>query len=191
MTTMSIIQTTKASSPPKTSLEEEMVKAAQKNIQAFEKLYDKHYEEIFRYVYQRVSGKDEAFDITSQIFIKAMTNIDKFKFKGFPFSSWLYRIAKSEVYQYFRDIKKSPTLNIDETNLSELSDDIVENTTTNVSNEKLIEILSNLSDEDLPFIEMRYLEQRSFKEIGEILGTTENNAKVKTHRIIKRIQKNV
>ena len=69
-----------------------MVRAAQKDIQAFEKLYDKNYEAIFRYVYQRVSTKDEAFDITSQIFMKAMTNIKQFKFKGFPFSSWLYRM---------------------------------------------------------------------------------------------------
>ena len=169
------------------TLEESWIKEAQKNIQAFEKLYNANYEAIFRYVYQRMDSKEDATDVTAQVFMKAMTNIKKYKFMGFKFSSWLYRIAKSETYQFLKNKSKSPTLNVDTNSLGEISEEM--ETTNSITNEDLIEALNILDDNELELIEMRYFEQRSFKEIGEILDMTENNAKVKTHRVIKKMKK--
>ena len=167
-----------------------MVLAAQNEVKAFEKLYNKYYEPILRYVYQRVVTKEEAYDITSQVFLKAMQNLHKYEDRGLPFSSWLYRIAKSEVYQHHRDNGKLPSFSITEEQMEHLVDEVEEQGVT-VTNEQLIEWLSEVAEDDLPFLEMRYLEQRSFKEIGEILGISENNAKVKTHRIIQRLKKQI
>lgn len=186
MNSMSITQP--ISSSKVDSLEEAWIKEAQKNIKAFEKLYDKHYEAIFRYVYQRMDSREDATDVTSQVFIKAMTNIKKYKFMGFKFSSWLYRIAKSETYQFLKDQSKSPTLNINTTYLTQIGEEL--ESTSPLDNEALIDILNGLEASELELIEMRFFEQRSFKEIGEILNLTENNAKVKTHRVIKKIRKN-
>jgi len=186
-----------SSSPPGKSLnlerekvlseDEVLVKNAQENIQEFEKLYDLNYEKIFRYVYQRTATKQDAKDVTSQVFLKAMIKINQFKFMGFPFSSWLYRIAKSETYQFLKDKSKTSTLNIETSQLENLSEEISENETV-LSSENLIPILEKLKDSEIQLIEMRFFEQRSFKEIGEILNISENNAKVKTHRIIKSIR---
>jgi RNA polymerase sigma-70 factor, ECF subfamily len=52
----------------------------------------------------------------------------------------------------------------------------------------MLQCLENLADEDMQMIEMRYFEKRSFKEIGEILDITENNAKVKTYRILDKMK---
>ena len=169
------------------SLEDSWIKAAQKDLRAFEKLYDKHYESIFRYVYQRMDSKEDAADVTSQVFVKAMTNIKKYKFMGFKFSSWLYRIAKSETYQFLKNQSKSPTLNVQTEYLQHLAEEV--DTPVSVGNNELIEIINKLTDAEIELIEMRYFEQRSFKEIAEILDMTENNAKVKTHRVIKKMQR--
>ncbi len=169
------------------SLEDSWIKAAQKDLKAFEKLYDKHYEAIFRYAYQRMDSKEDAADVTSQVFIKAMTNIKKYKFMGFKFSSWLYRIAKSETYQFLKNQSKSPTLNVQTEYLEQLSEEI--DVPVSIGNQDLINALSELEDNEIELIEMRFFEQRSFKEIAEILELTENNAKVKTHRVIKKMQK--
>ena len=187
MNTMSITQHL----PPTQvdSLEEAWIKESQKDIKAFEKLYNKHYEKIYRYVYQRMDSMEDATDVTAQVFMKAMTNIKKYKFMGFKFSSWLYRIAKSETYQFLKDKSKNPVLNVQTEALSQMKEKINE-TTPAFDNNILIDILNNLENEELELIEMRFFEQRSFKEMAEILGITENNAKVKTHRIIKRIKKN-
>ena len=167
--------------------EEVLVKNAQKNIKEFEKLYDKHYEKIFRYVYQRVVTKQDAMDVTSQVFLKAMTKINQFKFMGFPFSSWLYRIAKSETYQFLKDKNKNPVLNIETVKIQNLAEEVLEQS-ADYEVEELIPILENLEEKEVQLIEMRFFEERSFKEIAEILDITENNAKVKTHRVIKKIK---
>lgn len=190
MRAMSLTQSQTYSKEAKAASSDSLLVAeAKKNMRAFEKLYDKYYEAIFRFIYQRVTTQEEAFDITSQTFMKAMESLSKYEDRGLPFSSWLYRIAKSEVYQYHRDNQKLPPLNVDDNQLNQLSEEVNENDTI-INNEEIIEILSSLSDDELPFIEMKYLEDRSYREIGEIMNMTENNAKVKTHRILTKIKKN-
>ena len=164
------------------------VKRAKEDSRAFEPLYTKYYEQIFRYIYQRMDDKDLAGDITSQVFLKALNNLHRYEFRGVPFASWLYRIAKSELYQSFRDKKAKRTINVESMNLFEMVDDWVED----CSDEKrqlLLRVIGQLREEEVQLIEMRYFEKRSFREVGEILEITENNAKVKAHRVIQKMKK--
>ena len=70
-----------------------LVEAAKADISKFASLYNKYYERIFRFIHTRLDDKELAFDTASQVFLKAMLNLQKYEFKGAPFSSWLYRIA--------------------------------------------------------------------------------------------------
>ena len=167
--------------------EEEIILHAQEDLSKFAPLYDKYYEQIFRFVYQRLNDKELAFDITSQVFLKALVNLKKYKSKGLPFSSWLYRIAKSEVYQLFRNTKAEWAINIDEANLNVMAEEIEEQYSEQ-DHEQLIELLCGLPEEDLQLIEMRYFEKRSFKEISEIIEITENNSKVRVYRILEKLK---
>mgnify|MGYP001562774496 FL=1 len=60
-----------------------------------------------------------------------------------------------------------------------------------LSNEDLIKSLNGLTDGEVTLIEMKYFEKRSHKEISEILGITVANAKVKLHRVIKKMRKRI
>ena len=168
--------------------ENDVVEAAKKDPKQFEALYKKYYEQIFRYIHQRMDDKEMAFDITSQVFLKAMINLPKYKYKGVPFSSWLYRIAMSEVYQSFKDKKSTRTVNVDTSNVEDIIDE-VEQDNTGEMREALIEVIGDLPEIELQIIEMRYFEKRSYREIGDILGMTENNAKVKAYRIVEKLKK--
>ncbi len=164
------------------------VKSAQEKPERFAPLYDKYYEQIFRYIYQRIDNKELAFDITSQVFLKAMNNIKRYEYRGVPFSSWLYRIAKSEVYQSFRDKKSKRTVSVESFQLVELIEEWDEDNSEQ-KRSILLKIIAELKEEEVQLVEMRYFEKRSFREIGEILELTENNAKVKTHRIVTKMKK--
>lgn len=168
--------------------ENDIIEAAKKNPQRFEPIYKKYHEQIFRYVYQRMDNKDQAHDVTSQIFIKAITKLHKYEFRGVPFSSWLYRIAMSEVYQYLKDNSAQRTVNVDTSGLSEIVDDFDDEDRAE-QKQQLIKVIGELPEEELQMIEMRYFEKRSYREIGEILGIAENNAKVKTFRIVGKLKK--
>lgn len=168
--------------------ENEIIEAAKKNPERFEPIYRKYHEQIFRYVYQRMDDQEQAFDVTSQIFLKAITKLHKYEFRGVPFSSWLYRIAMSEVYQFLKDRSAERTVNVDTSGLSEIIDDM-EDEERIADKQKLIRLIGELPDVELQIIEMRYFEKRSYREIGEILGIAENNAKVKSFRIVGKLRK--
>ncbi len=163
--------------------EEDLINSAKKNSNYFSLVYKKYHEQIFRFVYQRIDTIEEASDITSQVFLKALLNLNKFEFKGFPFSSWLYKIALNEVNQYYRKTKKERTVNIDNEKIEIFIEEIDEDNSENKIN-ILTKVLGELNEEKLLLIEMRFFEKRSFKEIAEILNITENNAKVKTYRVL-------
>ena len=75
--------------------EQHLIEAAKQNPEHFGPLYDKYYKQIFGYIYQRMDCKDSAFDLTSQVFLKALTNIEKYEYKGVPLSIPRLRRATS------------------------------------------------------------------------------------------------
>ncbi len=167
--------------------EQSCINLAKKDPAFFGPLYKEYHEQIFRYIYQRMDDEELAFDVTSQVFMKALNNIHKYEFRGVPFSSWLYRIAKSELYQAFRDKKAERMVNVDTINLINVAEELEEDFSE--ANKVLIyKCLSLLKEKDIQLIEMRFFEKRNFKEIGEILNMTENNAKVKTFRAIEKLK---
>jgi RNA polymerase sigma-70 factor (ECF subfamily) len=170
--------------------EQEMVEAAKKDSANFEPLYKKYHEQIFRYIYQRLDDKELAFDATSQVFLKAMMNLYRYEFRGVPFSSWLYRIAYSEINNMFKERKAQRSVNIDTVNITDICDELEEDDREAV-HAILIEAIGELKEGDLQLIEMRFFEKRAFREIAEILDITENNAKVKTYRILDKLKKNI
>jgi RNA polymerase sigma-70 factor, ECF subfamily len=170
-------------------MEEELdwIRRAQNDPESFGPLYRKYHEQIFRYIHQRMDDEETAFDVTSQVFLKALNNIHRYEYRGVPFSSWLYRIAKSELYQSFRDRKAQRTVNIESYQLFELIDDTEEDDKEE-NKKRLLHCLKLIKEKDMQLIEMRFFERRSFKEIGEILDITENNAKVKAFRAIEKLK---
>ncbi|PBQ33993.1 heat-shock protein [Sphingobacteriaceae bacterium] len=173
-------------------LNEELViiEAAKLNPEKFAPLYNKYYKQIFNYVHQRMDSKDTAFDITGQVFLKALTNLPKYQFKGVPFASWLYRIAHNEVMQLFRTQKDKRAVNADIGDLRFICEE---------NEEPFFEeyipaikrLILELNSDDLQMVELRFFEKRPFKEIAEILDITEVNAKVRMYRIIEKLKKSL
>lgn len=174
------------------SMQEEwlLIKAAQNNPAAFRPLYDKYFEQIFRFVFRRTADQNLAADISSQVFLKAMQKLGGYQFKGVPFSAWLYRIASNEIAQFYRDDKKNRVVSIETTQLGELIDEIEEKD-NEILRKAMITAIDTLKHTDLQLIEMRFFEQRPFKEIADILDITESNAKVKTYRILEKLKKTI
>lgn len=168
--------------------EAQQVEAAKANPESFGVLYEKYHEQIFRYAYQRTGDKEVSFDVTSQIFLKAMTNLHKYESRGLPFGAWLFRIAKSEVYQLFRNNKANRTINVETSQLADLLEEFEEDG-SDEKRQLLVEVLREIPEEDVQLIEMRFFEKRPFKEIAEINDITENYAKVKVYRIIEKMKK--
>lgn len=162
--------------------------AAQSDPSKFEPLYRKYYSPILRYLQQRVQDTEIAHDLASQVFVKAIKNLKSFEYRGVPFGSWLYRIAKSELYQAFRDQKGAKTVRLDNYQIPTFDELFVDPSESEVNRSKLLKALQLLKPDQLKLIELRFFEQMSFKEIADQLDLTENNAKVKTFRAVEKLR---
>jgi RNA polymerase sigma-70 factor (ECF subfamily) len=123
-----------------------------------------------------------------QTFLKALSSLHKYEFRGVPFASWLYRIASSEVNNLYRTQKANRTVNIESVSIYSIIEEIEESKVEEY-HDKIAAIISELPEDELQLIEMRFFEKRAFREIGEILMITENNAKVKTYRVLEKLKK--
>jgi len=170
--------------------EYEVIKKCQQNPQYFAPLYTRYYDQIFLFIHKRVDHLEITADITSRVFLKALRNIKKYRYQGVPFSAWLYKIAINEVNTFFRQQKKlERAVNIDEQDISQLITEI-DYKEPQIDPHVLVPVLlEQLNDFEVQFIELRFFENRSFKDIGYLLGLTEVNAKIKTYRILKKLKK--
>ena len=171
--------------------ETEQIQLAQKDHQYFGVLYEKYFDQIFRFVFKRLGG-DEAVsgDLTQQTFMKAMANIQKYEDRGLAFSSWLYRIAQNEVNLFFRNEKKTRLVDVNENQLKSLLEEgEISSSMSQEDQEKLVRCINELEAEHLDLIELRFFQALSFKEIADIYSITEANAKMRIYRLLEKINK--
>lgn len=171
--------------------EEEIVMLAKEDPRYFDFLYKKYFKSLFLFINRRTDREQLTKDICQETFIKAMLNIHKFEFRGYPFSAWLYRIAVNELNQHYRKNDVKRIVSFDSKDIPE----IFELDEQHIDKDLLIKLMMNEIDQlkgnDLLLMEMHFFEKRSYKEIAEILDIKEGNAKVKVHRIKERIRKRI
>ncbi len=166
--------------------EQELVLNAQRDEQAFAMLYDRYFEGIFGFVYRRTDDEALTSDLVSQVFLKALQNIKKYEYRGLPFSAWLYRIASNEINRYFRKHNKVKVFSLEEGRVAELIDEADENNEEKIA--LLMTCLKELSTSVMEVLELRFFEEKSFKEIAFILEITESGAKMRTYRALEKLK---
>ena len=174
--------------------EKELVKRAKKDPEAFGKLYDQYYSQIFGYILKRVANLEIAQDVCSETFLKALKNLWKFRWKNISFSFWLYRIANNEIANYFRRNKYKPV------SLDKVPEPIaVHNPETEIleaeqelkKHQDFLKIQEKITKFPIKYqevITLRFFEKKKIKEICEILGKKEGTIKSLLHRGLEKLK---
>ena len=141
--------------------------------EAFAQLYDAYIARVYRYVYFRVADDDAAEDLTSQVFLKAWSNLDRFSFSRTPYLAWLYTIAHNAVIDHYRTRKVTAAL--DDVQLSQQDHaEVVENEIDLTNEMKTIkEALQLLTDDQQKVLTLKFIEGMSNNEIARHLGKRE------------------
>lgn len=159
------------------------------NPDAFGVLYKKYFDRIFGFIYRQTDDEDVAADLCSQTFLNALKSAEKFTFRGVPVSAWFYKIASNEVNRYYRSRKSSKTFSLEENvirNLYEQTNDGWDDEMI----DRLLGYLAELPAEMLEVLNLRFFEDKDFKEIAFILDITESGAKMRTYRALDSLRKN-
>lgn len=160
-----------------------LIEAAQADPAHFVELYDRHVDRVYAYVSRR-AGRTVAEDITSQVFEQALTNLGKFEWRGAPFSAWLFRIAANALADHWkregRDSHELPP---------EIPDDREhEDLERRVS---LFQLVDRLPDAQRQVIQMRFVEDRSIRDVAAALDRSEGAIKQLQLRAIDTLRKGI
>jgi RNA polymerase sigma-70 factor (ECF subfamily) len=148
--------------------ERELAKrAARRDGVAFAKLYKLYNDKIYRYIYYKSGRTDEAEDMTAQVFFKAWHAIPHYRWKGHPFSTWLYRIAHNRVIDHYRTYRETLPL---ETAFAQLtSADPIEIADRFFTGAKIRAALRRLTRDQERVITLRFLDGYSTAEVAAML----------------------
>lgn len=174
------------------SAELQLIKACQSGeLHSFTELYELYFSKIYRFVFLKVRDKEQAEDITSETFFKALAKIKSFKpMAGAGFGSWLYKIAYHQVLDFYK--KDKPLISLDEvmpfvgeeSNLNEQLD-------SRAKLKEVLEFLNDIPTEQKDILVMRLWDDLSYKEIAEVTGKSVDNCKKIVSRNLQKVKDNV
>ncbi len=155
---------------------------------AFGILYDHYMPKIYRFILLKVSDRDDAEDLTHEVFLKAWQNIGSYVPMGLPFSSWVYRIARNHVIDFYRTRK--PTINIDELEeqLVRVPEVQAELLNIKLDVEQIQNVLPQLRQSHQDVLIMRFVEGLSHQEIAAALGKKEGAVRILQHRALQSLK---
>ena len=177
--------------------EKDLAERARNDPQAFGSLFDEYYGKIFGYALRRTANVENAEDVTSETFFKALRNIKKFEWRGVSFSAWLYRIAEHEISNIYSGSGHDRVLTDELKRSLEMEDASVEveaaQAETLIQKESVLHslngILAKLPEKYREVLALRFFEQKQFSEIAQILGKKESTVKSLLYRGLEKLRK--
>lgn len=154
--------------------------------QACEELFERCLPHIYRYIYARVLDSQLAEDLTGEVFLKVHQAIEKGNAWKHTFTSWLYRIAMNQVIDYRRRDSKFVFKSIDQHEfLPSEQPDPLTSAQGSLDAESLRAAVARLPNTQAEVISLRFFEQRSVREVAEILDKSELSVRALQFRGIK------
>jgi RNA polymerase sigma-70 factor, ECF subfamily len=150
-----------------------LIEAAQRDPARFAELYEINFERVYAYVIRKVGNRAEAEDVTAEVFHQALANLKRFEWRGIPFAAWLFRIAANLISDRWqrsgREIADDAELESAKISPAEIEE--VERRAT------LFRLVDTLPAEQRRVIVLRFVEQKSIKEVAGEIRKTEGAVK--------------
>jgi RNA polymerase sigma-70 factor (ECF subfamily) len=147
-----------------------LIEAAQADPARFLDVYERYVDRIYAFVSRRTGNRAAAEDITSQVFEHALRTIGRFEWRGVPVSAWLFRIAANALTDYWRErARDAADAPADVPDAAEVED--IERRIT------LYRHVGQLPELQRRVIRMRFIEEKSIRDVATALGRSEGAVK--------------
>jgi RNA polymerase sigma-70 factor, ECF subfamily len=145
------------------------IEDAQRDPSRFGELYEENFYRVYAYIARRVRGRQQAEDLTADVFREALAGLGKFEWRGAPFVAWLLRIASRAVADYYKRSGREsghPAGGPERVVPQEIERHVM-----------LFQLVDRLPDTQARVIRLRFVEQKSIREIAQVLGRSEGAVK--------------
>jgi len=162
-----------------------LTRASHGDRDAFGELYARYIDRIYNYVYYRTGNTHDAEDLTARVFQRAMNHIHNYTDRGVPFSAWLYRIAHNLVANWHRDRSRRQEIPITDIPVLPARGDHPETKLVHTEEQDaLLRLIRKLPPERQHLLILKFVENLSNAEIGQIMGRSEGAIKSLYHRTL-------
>ena len=158
-----------------------LVEAAKRDPARFAELYTRNFHAVYAYVARRVASREEAEDVTSEVFHQALANLKRFEWRGAPFAAWLIRIAANAIADRWR-LRARETGDPPDKELSDPSMEGVERRAA------LFQLVDSLPEDQRRVVVLRFVEEKSIREIAQELQRTEGAIKQLQFRALEKLR---
>ena len=171
------------------STDEELVQRVREGDQrAMNVLVDRHHGVVFRSCAAILSDEDLAADASQNSFLKAFRAVDRFRGEA-AFRTWLLAIAGNEARGLLRKVKQRREDTLEDVDtLPATGNDPSSEVIFRSEVERVRAVLAELPEKQKLSVSLRVFEGLSFREIGEIIDSTEGSARVNYHHGIRRLR---
>jgi RNA polymerase sigma-70 factor (ECF subfamily) len=164
-------------------------KAQEGDRDALEELYLLHFDRIYSYLHMSVGNRHDAEDLTTQVFVKMLESIGKFRWRSAPFSAWLFRIAHNLAMDHFRASKRwQPEEEVPEPDPGEESA-AEEEALESIGRQSMLELIEKLSREQQQVLTLKFVFNFSNADAATILDKTDGAIKSLQHRALASLQR--
>ena len=161
-----------------------LIEAAQQDPARFADLYEVNFERVYAYAIRRVRDRAEAEDVTAEVFHQALANLKRFEWRGIPFAAWLFRIAANLISDRWqrsgREIADEEKIDAAQVSPAEIEE--VERRAT------LFKLVDTLPAEQKHVVVLRFVEQKSIKEVAREIRKTEGAVKQLQFRALSNLR---
>ena len=170
----------------------DLVGAAQGgDVDAFGRLYDRYVDTVYRFIYYRLGDRAHAEDLTSETFMRALRRLHSLKNQGRDPVAWFITIARNLILDHVKSARYRLEVSAEdafEPSHGATASDSAETTVLTVlTNERLLEAIKELSDEQRECVVLRFLHGFSVTETAEVMGKNDGSIKALQHRAVRRL----
>ena len=156
------------------------IEAAQRDPSRFGELYEEHFYRVYAYIARRLGDRHLAEDLTAEVFREALAGIGKFEWRGIPFAAWLLRIASRTIADHFQSSSRetgNPAEEPEQPDPTEIE-----------RHAMLFQLVERLPEAQFRVIHLRFVQQKSIREIAQELGRSEGAVKQLQLRAIENLR---
>ncbi len=165
-----------------------LVTAARQDPQAFGVLYRQFVTPVFRYLCSRTGNVQEAEDLTSQTFIKALESLPQLR-QADRFAPWLFTIARNKALDHFRKQRKHADVQTTDPQMFVEHQDLAAGLIRSERVAQLQALLVGLEENDLELLRLRFLGELTFREIAEVMQRSSSAVKKSCYRLLARLKR--
>jgi RNA polymerase sigma-70 factor, ECF subfamily len=158
--------------------ERRLIEAAQRDPARFADLYERYFELVYAYIARRLRDRNEAEDVTAEVFHKALRSLPRFKWTGAPFAAWLFRISANMIADRAQRAARERNVGNDN-EVSAIHSTQPQQADLEQSERRasLLRQVEQLAEDQRQVVIMRFAEEKSIREIAGVLGRSEGAVK--------------